>query len=92
MHHITLNRAWAHDGNFNHQIVECSWAQAWQHVHLCAAFHLKHAERIAFAKHVVDGFVLARQCGERQLLAIIMLRLMRVNEIEGFADTGKHAK
>ena len=92
MDHVTLNGAGPHNGDLDDEIIELTRAQAWQHVHLGAAFHLKHAERISLAQHVVHGFVFARQIGQRQLLAAIKLRLVLVNEVESLADAGEHAE
>ncbi len=92
MHHVALNGAGAHNGDLDDEIVELTRFQAWQHVHLGAAFHLKHAERIARAQHVVDALVFARQIGQRQLFAAIKLRLVLVNEVQCLADAGEHAE
>jgi hypothetical protein len=69
------------------QIIELARAQARQHVHLRPAFHLEHAERIALAQHVVNRRILARDGGERQRLAV-----MRLQQVEAFADAGQHAQ
>ncbi|GBF26179.1 hypothetical protein MnTg02_01216 [bacterium MnTg02] len=51
------------------------------------ALYLKDAERVRLAQHVVDGRVLARHAGKRQLAAV-----MRVQKIEAFMDAGEHSK
>ena len=52
--HVALDRPGANDRHFDDEIVETARAQARQHVHLRAALHLEHAERIALAQHVVN--------------------------------------
>ena len=64
MHHITLNRAGADDRNLNDEIVEFFRLEARQHVDLCPAFHLKHADGIALGQHVIGGFIVLRHIGE----------------------------
>ena len=87
MDHIALDRAGSHDGNLDHQIIEAARAQARQHVHLRAAFHLKHTQRIALAQHVVHHRVLARDGGKSQVTSV-----MCAQQIEAFADAGEHAQ
>ena len=53
MHHAALDRARAHDGDFDHQVVVVSRFEAGQHGHLRARFDLEHADAVRFAKHVV---------------------------------------
>jgi hypothetical protein len=47
VHHVALDRAGADDGHLDDEVVELARFQARQHVHLRAAFHLEHADRIA---------------------------------------------
>ena len=87
MHHVALDGTGAHDRHLDHEIVEGARLEPRQHVHLCAALDLEHADRICTAEHVVDGRVLARDVGERQVLAVVGL-----DEIEGAVDAAQHAE
>ncbi len=60
MHHLALDRAGAHDGHFDHQIVVILRPQARQHGHLRPGFDLKHARGVRAADHLVHGLILAR--------------------------------
>ena len=53
MHHISLNRAWTDDGDFNHQVVKRRRLEPRQHALLRAAFHLKDPNGIRILKHGV---------------------------------------
>lgn len=87
MDHIALNGSRTHDGNLNHQIIEFSGLQTWQHVHLGAAFHLKHPEGIGLTQHVVNlGIVLLDGC------KLIVFAAMLMDQIEGLADAGQHTE
>ncbi len=87
MHHVALDRPRPHNRDFNDQIVELARTQARQHVHLSAAFDLKHAERLAAAQHVVDRRVLLGWTGVRDYR-----RLMICDQVETLADAGQHAQ
>jgi hypothetical protein len=54
MDHIALDRPRPDDRDLDDEIVKFARAQAWQHVHLRAAFHLKDADAVALAEHIVD--------------------------------------
>src|SRR5688500_14528372 len=57
MDHITLDRAWSDDRNFNNQIVKAPWAKAREHRHLRAAFDLENADSVRIRNHVVNDGV-----------------------------------
>ena len=46
MHHVALDRAGAHDGDLDDEIVEGPRLQPRQHVHLRPALDLEHADRV----------------------------------------------
>ena len=87
VHHIALNGAGSHDGYLNDQIVKRARLQAGQHVHLRPAFHLKRAQTVALAQHVIDQRVFL---GHRR--QIKPPPVMRLNQIERLADAGQHAQ
>ena len=60
MHHVALDRAWAHDRDLDDEIVEFPRSKPRQHVHLRAALDLEHADGVGLAQHVVDRRILAR--------------------------------
>ena len=60
MHHAAGDRPGANDADLDHEIVEISRPQPRQHRHLGAALDLKHADRVAFADHVVGRFIARR--------------------------------
>ena len=53
MHHVTLDGTWTHDGDFDHEVVERTRLEPWQHRHLRARFDLKDTHRIGLTDHVV---------------------------------------
>ena len=85
MNHIALDRPRPHDGDFDHQIVELARLEARQHVHLRAAFHLEHAQTVAFYQHVIHPRILPRRGRQRQIAA-----MMGAQQIEAFLQTGQH--
>ena len=87
MDHIALDRPGPDNRDLDHQIVEAARAQPREHVHLRAAFDLKHAERVPLAQHVVNLGVLARDARQCQVFAV-----MCAQQIEAFADAGQHAE
>ena len=76
-----------HDRHLDDEIVEAARLQARQHVHLRAAFHLEHADRIGPAQHVVDGRIIARHVGQRHRQTVMLFQ-----KLEGLADAGQHAE
>ena len=56
------------------EIVEFFRTQARQHIHLRAAFHLKHANGIGFAKHVINCRIFARHGCEIVSLSAVLSR------------------
>ena len=61
MHHIALNGARAHNRHLHHQIIKGARFQPRQHIHLRAAFHLKHANGIRTPQHGIGFSTIARQ-------------------------------
>src|SRR5690606_37893744 len=92
MHHITLDRTRTNNRNLDNKIIKYTRLDARKHIHLRSAFHLKYPQRIAFAKHVIDRLIVARQIGERQFFTIIYLWIMPVNKIERLANASKHTQ
>ena len=60
MHHAALDRAGAHDGDLDHQVVETARLHARQHGHLRARLDLEHADRVGVADHVVHRRIFRR--------------------------------
>jgi hypothetical protein len=60
MHHVALNGARPHNGDFNHQIIEAFGRQTRQHRHLRAAFDLKYADRFGLLDHGVGLGIFGR--------------------------------
>ena len=60
MHHVALDGARPHDGNFDHQVVELLRLQSRKHRHLRARFDLEHADGVGLLDHRVDGGILGR--------------------------------
>ena len=65
-----------------------------QHRHLGARSDLEDAERVGTADHVVDPYVLRRQCGQHIGLAIVVarIRIMIREQGEGALQAGQHAE
>ena len=57
MHHRTLNRAGANDRDLDDDIVERTWLETWQRVHLRSTLDLKHTDGIGSAHIVVHGLI-----------------------------------
>ena len=87
VHHVALDRAGAHDRDLDHQVVECARAQARQHVHLRAAFHLEHADGIRAGQHRIGRGVVLRHAVQRKARPARLL-----DQREGAADAAEHAK
>ena len=87
MHHVALNGAGADNGDLDHQIVKTAWFHAWQKIHLGAAFHLKDANAVGHAQHVINIRVLGRQGCQR-----IFHPMMQSHQVERLSDTGQHPK
>ncbi len=82
MDHVPLDRAGADDRDLDHQIVEDARFETREHVHLRAALHLEHAERVPLAEHVIDRRVISRDIGQ----------VSDAQHGEAFADAGEHAQ
>ena len=87
MHHVALNRARPHNGDFDDQIVEVTRLKARQHIHLRAALYLEHANRVGAAEHVVYGRVVSRHGAECERPVVVLFQ-----KREGLANAGEHAK
>ena len=87
MHHVALDRAGPHDGNLDDQIIERGRLQPWQHRHLGAAFNLEQPETVGPLQHAIDGRILGRQRGDRQIAPVI-----RAQQIEAFLQARQHAQ
>src|SRR3546814_7267964 len=87
MHHIAFERTLPHNRDLNNEVVESLGFQARQHVDLCTAFHLEHADAIALLQHCVDIRLFRRNIGER-----VVTLFMDKEQIERLADAGKHAE
>ena len=87
VHHIALDRPRADDRHFDHQIIVTARLEARQHVHLGPAFNLENTDRVGLAQHVVGRRILARHTGQAEPLAVV-----RIHQIEAFANAGQHAE
>ena len=87
MHHATLDRAGAHDRDFDHKVVKAARLETWQHAHLRARFDLEHAHRVSLADHGVDGRVFRRNVFDARCAVF-----KRVEHIERAADRRQHAE
>ena len=85
--HVALDRAGAYDGDFDDKVIKDARAKARQHVHLRAALDLEDAEAITLTQHVIGHCVIRRDGGE-----IVLDPFVKLQEIEGLADTGQHAE
>ena len=72
MHHVPLDRPGPHDRDFDHQVVEAAGLQPWQHVHLRPAFHLKDADRVRLAEHLVPPRILGGNRGQRKVQVVVL--------------------
>ncbi len=87
VHHAPLNGTGAHDRNLDHQIIKGLRLHAGQEIHLRPAFHLKYANRICAAQHVIGVRILLWDGSNAKSFA-----LMLGDQVKGFADTGQHAQ
>ncbi len=87
MHHITLNGAGPDDRDLDYKVIESTWPQARQHVHLCPAFHLKYTEAVTFAEHLIRGLIILWDGGE-----CILQPLVQLKQVKCLPDTGQHAE
>ena len=85
MHHAALNGAGAHNRHLDHQIIEFTRQHSGQKIHLRPAFHLKHANRIRPAQHIVNNRVFLWHRFQRQARATLLC-----DQIKAFADAGQH--
>jgi hypothetical protein len=61
VHHVALDRARPDDRDLDHQIIEAARLESRQGIHLRAALHLEHADRVGGAQVVVHRLVVHRQ-------------------------------
>ena len=54
VNHVALDGTGPDDGDLDDEVVEATGFQPGQHVHLCPALDLEHADRIGAAQHVVN--------------------------------------
>ena len=87
MNHIALNGAWTNEGHFNDQIIKFSGFKARQHIHLGAAFNLKHPDGISLLQHFINGGIFARHGGQ-----LIRFTFMNTDEVKRFANAGENAQ
>ena len=65
-----LNRTGPDERHFNDDVVERARADARKGGHLCARFHLKHANRVGSAQQVIDPRIFLVDIVQVQWLAI----------------------
>ena len=87
MHHAALDRARAHDRNFDHQIIETLRPQARQHAHLGPALDLEHAYCVGLADHLVGGAIIVRDVLHRKRLATAA-----ADQVQTAPDGAEHAQ
>ena len=87
MHHVTLDRTGANDGNLDDQIVIGARLQARQHRHLGPALDLEGAQRVGLADHRIGARILGRDAGE-----VILRALVRRHQGQPLGHAGQHAK
>ena len=101
MHHVPLDRAWAHNRDFDDEIIELLRLEPRQHRHLRAAFDLKHAERVRALQHAINGGVFFRNRSQREeslpILLLVSERTERkavvlFGELECLAQAREHAE
>ena len=95
VHHISLNRPRAHNGNFNHQVIEAARLEARQHTHLRAAFDLKDPHCVGATRHLIRRWVFGRNSavGQRSSAGWIARPARNwtaISKINRFANSGKH--
>ena len=86
VHHATLNRAGAHDGNFDYQFIKPPRLQARQHAHLRTGFDLEYPHGIRTAHHFIDGGIIRGDILQPHSLAV------ERHIGERLAQGGEHAK
>ena len=77
MHHVPLDRAGPHDGDFDYQIVPTARPQPRQHAHLTATFDLKDPNRVGIANHVIDSRIVLRDIRQRTIAAPMLLEHLK---------------
>jgi hypothetical protein len=60
VHRATLDRAGAHDGHLDDDVLEAGRLETGQHLLLRPALHLKRSRGVALLQHPVDGRVVQR--------------------------------
>jgi hypothetical protein len=87
MHHVTLNGAGPHDGDFDDQIIKIPGLEARQHAHLGPAFHLEYTDAVAITQHVIDQRVFRWNGDKAQIPAITPS-----DQIKGLVNASQHAE
>jgi hypothetical protein len=87
MDHLALDRARANECDFHHEIVKTARLEAGQGVHLRAALHLEHADRIRSAEVVVHGLIL-----EVELAKVDRHAARSADVLEAVLHGGEHAE
>ncbi len=87
MHHAALDRSGAHDGDFDHQIVETFRLHAREHGLLRTRLDLEHADGVGAAHHLIHAGIFGRHVGHGERLAAIL-----AHQIQRAADGGEHAQ
>ena len=87
LHHIALNRSGAHNRHLDHQIIKGPGPHPGQEVHLGPAFHLKDANRIRTAQHVIGGRIFLWDGRDPKILPLVP-----GHQIKGFAQAAQHPK
>src|SRR5215217_3682774 len=87
MHHVTLDRARADDGDLDDQVVEFGRFEPRQHRHLRPAFDLEYADRVGAVCHLIGTLVLLRDGGKSQVHAVVL-----AEQVEASADAAQHAE
>ena len=87
MHHVTLYRARANDGNFDHEVVVTAWLQSRQHRHLCARFNLEDTHRVSITNHVVNKRVFGRHGGQAVVPSVVL-----PDQVKAAPNGGQHTK
>src|SRR6185312_12957084 len=87
MHHFADNGARADDGHLHDEIVKPYGSIARNGCHLCAAFDLKHADGVGFAKRGIDLGIILRKLGQIDRHAVVL-----GDECEAVFHHGHHAE
>ncbi len=85
MHHVALNGPRPDDRHLDHQVIEGARPHPGQEIHLRPALHLKDAQTVGLAQHVIGRRVLGRQGGEVEPLVA-----MRLDQVQRLADAAQH--